>query len=576
MPNTTDIEFNKKLNICTVIGLLVGIVCFIGVFGTSVLNPAWDGWIFRSEVDLKQHYIGWLAFRNESFSFPMGITDALSYPAKMSIVYTDSIPFAALLFKIVVPNSVKVFNYFGIFTLISYAFNGALATRLLYRVSKNVPVSVLLSIFSVLSYPMLNRSFYHTSLTAQWIILLAIELWFLGIQKKKISLQVFTWTLMGIVCAGIHIYFLPMVFAIFVAAVLEEVFCKKESIKKIIIYAIADTGGMGLGAAAVLYFFGAFSCMGSGEYWIGDFVSNLNTFINNAGSGRVFPAMSLVSDTQLEGASYLGAGMLIMLMVTVVYLGVNIFRNKTGLFDTARKKAMVIVFMLLFFLAVFPTVSIGSRIIFTLPLNRTLLKLFGIFRSNGRFIWPDLYLLLLFAGYCAGRLLNSISCIVKTGRGMVYAALALLVMLQLFDYSNYFANRYERFSKPDKEYNTEWDKIAFDSTGYSHFVIFNDNLTYIMATASYAMKNGMTVDGFYFARDINDIIASNREKSLEDIKNGRAKDDTVYIFDRETYENVKSCQLIFYPGEKCVFGVTRPIEGRNEVTEAQLEEIRWP
>ena len=83
------------------LGFITGAFLFILTYGVSVLDVTNDGWIFRvSDVDIHQHYIGWCHFRVSPWTFPLGLMDSLSYPYSMSILWTDSIPLLAIVFKV--------------------------------------------------------------------------------------------------------------------------------------------------------------------------------------------------------------------------------------------------------------------------------------------------------------------------------------------------------------------------------------------------------------------------------------------------------------------------------------------
>ena len=78
------------------IGALLGAVCFTGVYGVRVLDPAYDDWLLAGDMDLRQHYIGFCHFRQSRWQFPIGLIETLSYPMSMSVIYTDSIPLLAV------------------------------------------------------------------------------------------------------------------------------------------------------------------------------------------------------------------------------------------------------------------------------------------------------------------------------------------------------------------------------------------------------------------------------------------------------------------------------------------------
>ena len=95
VPNkkTQDILFT------TVLPPLLAAACFMLIYGTGILNPRYDGWLLAGG-DLSQHYIGWEGFRNGSWTFPFGLSDSLTYPTAISVIFTDSIPLPAVFFKL--------------------------------------------------------------------------------------------------------------------------------------------------------------------------------------------------------------------------------------------------------------------------------------------------------------------------------------------------------------------------------------------------------------------------------------------------------------------------------------------
>jgi len=49
---------------------LLGFVWFLQIGGGSTLNPTNVGWVLAG--DWLQHWLGWLLFRNEPWTFPLG------------------------------------------------------------------------------------------------------------------------------------------------------------------------------------------------------------------------------------------------------------------------------------------------------------------------------------------------------------------------------------------------------------------------------------------------------------------------------------------------------------------------
>ncbi|MDR1444725.1 MAG: DUF6311 domain-containing protein [Treponema sp.] len=190
-------------------GGLIGAVFFIFVFGTIILDFTYTDWLMAGG-DLSQHYLGWRLFRSSSWYFPFGLMDNIVYPFKESIIYTDSIPLFAVIFKMFSPVLPENFQYFGLFGIICYTLQGGIGAMLIRRIGGGAAHAIIGSVFFVLSTVMMQRIYGHTSLSAHFIILLMI----LACLKKPggaCKKDVLVWS--GLIClaAMIHIYFVPMV-----------------------------------------------------------------------------------------------------------------------------------------------------------------------------------------------------------------------------------------------------------------------------------------------------------------------------------------------------------------------------
>ena len=544
-------------------GAALGIAVFLWIYGAGVLDVTADAWIFKSDIDLRQHYLGWMAFRNSALSFPFGLIDKLSYPHEISIVYTDSIPLAALFFRLISQLLPATFQYFGLYALLCFILTGGMAALVLGRLSEGYALPMLMAPCFLLSYPMLQRTFYHTSLSSQWIILLCFELWLSGRAKKSPLQRGIIWTALGVLCAGIHLYFLPIALCIMCASLLEECMVNKKAGASCVILPLL----MMLGALLTLAAFGAFRISGSGDYWVGDFTMNLNSFFNSLGKTAFLKGLPLWGEMQFEGAVYLGMGLLVMLLCCIIILFLRLKKEglKTALKGHPRRISMLAAALIFLTVSVLPTVTFGDKLLLRLPYTETMNRVIGIFRSNGRFAWGLMYILIFAMALLLGKVKK---------RGIVIALAGICLILQAVDYGPWIREKQQKYSELPPTYNTVWDEISLPE-GYKGFVMFEKDNTFRMGTAFYAMKHGMTVSNFYFARDISALTDASEEEYKAEILSGNADEGMVYVLDRETYEELKDTGLHFYKTRKCAFGVKAPIAGMEELKDSDLDEIKW-
>ena len=577
---TKSSSFRKGRFILFLTGCALGAVCFLWVYGAGIINPMYDAWLFNGDMDLKQHHIGWCHYRMSALTFPVGMIETLSYPTAMSVIYTDSIPLLAFFFKLFRSILPVHFQYFGMFGLLSFMLMGGLAALLIHSmisplsfekksdgripfVNRNLAyvLSAAASVIYILSFTVLQRMFYHTALSAQWIIILSLFIWMNRERYGRIKTFVI-YSLMGILCVGIHTYYVPMTGSILLAASVEH--CIKirrgnkagkngtdnetgdktdvihDDRKKMATEEIINLAGFCATGLLTLIVFGAFHGP-SGGYGegLGSFTSNLNTYINPIYGSILIKPMKLYYDFQYEGYGYLGIGVFMLLVATIVFFVRNI--KTAGFKNYLREHIKTTVFLCLFavdlLLAILPMVTFSDKKLFGVPLPSFIRKAAGIFRSNGRFIWVSVYLIFTAAIVCTVRLMSERFRDMEKGKGIVLKILLVAVLFQVLDATKVIADK-QAYFKTRQEYVNVWDNASIPdsrtdngglSVKYDEFVFLYNENDIIMDTAFYAYLNGMKLNNFYYARDIDDTVNANIEAWREEIVNGTIRDNVIYI-----------------------------------------------
>ena len=116
--------------------IIISTLVFIIFYGVKVLNPTYvEPWMVLS--DKSQHYLGWVGFRDSDWTFPIGLTNRITYPDYNSIIFTDSIPLLEIFFKLLSPILPERFQYFGWWTLACCILQSVIAARILKRFIQN-------------------------------------------------------------------------------------------------------------------------------------------------------------------------------------------------------------------------------------------------------------------------------------------------------------------------------------------------------------------------------------------------------------------------------------------------------
>lgn len=543
-----------------ILGCLLGILCFILIYGISVLDFTYDGWLLNEGMDLKQHYVGWCHFRNTPWKFPIGLIDSLSEPFSMSVVYTDSIPLFAVIFKLFRNVLPEHFQYFGLFGIICFAMQGALSSILIRLFTDKKQVCAMGSIFFIVSTPMLQRMFFHTALSAQWLILLAIIMWFKFDLNKDVVRNIVIFALFGMLCISIHSYYMFMCGIIFVLFVIENYIrsvrgdfddkscslaCCDVRIRKrkAIINGLSAIGSFCIFAFMTLYvlggFYGVSSVSGAG---FGVFNANMTALINPFEYGGLIKGMELYDYFQYEGAAYLGLGV-IFLLVALCIAGIIYLCKNSDKFDFKkyakaikeyayvhyRKTLIFIGIIFSCFIAMFPNFDFADIKIVHIPLPGILIKILGICRTNGRFMWIAWYLIVL-------------SVIVLIAPHFEKSAFKLILMcaflLQLMDLSGYAKSK-GVYYKENHEFSSIW--TSFEQlnlfNGKDKFVFMYNDSDIMMDTAFYGYLNGLSQNIFYYARPIDEAMEENIGKIKEEILDGNIDNSAIYIFRNQDVES---------------------------------------
>ena len=510
---------------------LIGMVCFIGIYGVRILDFTNTGWLFDNDHDLRQHYIGWCHFRSDMWRFPIGLIDSLSYPNSMSVIYTDSIPLFAVIFKIISPALPVTFQYFGLFGIMSFALMGGFSSLLLRRFIDSDIACAIGSVFYVISSTVIHRMYYHTALAAQFIVVACLVLWvyddLIPSRKKRAAL----WAAVSFMCVAIHSYFLPMAGMILAATVVTRLFLKKDTIADTVILVLSFCAAGLINLYILGGFYGGTSPSGPG---LGTFGSNLNAFVNPWEIGKLLPQLPIQNYFQYEGMAYLGAG--IFLLFALIFVGL-LFRTIRKVPEEAfhsRKiygNVTLILFIVSFTSAVLPNISWGERVLLWVPYPPVVEKILGIFRSNGRLVWPAMYILITAA----------ISFTAYTFRRYRYVAVIALsgaLLLQIYDMSDTFASKYEHYTY-DRPVETIWDvpEVSAFVDGAHEFIFMYEDNDITMQTAYYGYLHNMRQNNFYFARDIGDKVREEIRLYESELENGNMRDDAVYVIKEEDYGN---------------------------------------
>lgn len=533
-------------------GALLGALVFVALYGVRVLDPTCVDWILNNpSPDPSQHYLGWAFFRNSTVRLPyVGANYSVIYPYRTSILFTDSIPLLALLGKLFSPILPARFQYFGWWGLLCYALQGGLAQAILARLGGVRPGQTARAWASVAGagvlvlFPALTvRMFAHTALAGNWLVLLAIWLWLRCDALLPTTWRAcLAWAGMGVLCAGIHLYYLPMVGIVLVGYAVRRGL-QKRGVAAVLLPMVCFCAA----ALAELLLLGAFAS---------NFAGYSNGYLNGADLANLMvPGLA----ASWEQNVYIGLGAVAALVLAVVSFGIACARGKAaaaaGFFRRHRiwLFAGAVVLLLDAIAAMGNTITLGGVTLGTVPIPQVLMDFWAMFSSCARLAWLAGMLLALLACSAVLRLWN--------GRVAV-VLLAVCALLQGYGQRDELAKRFATYHD-DATYTDQtrltdpaWENLA-ESGRFSHlaFVSFDFEHDEFWDLAAFAADHGWTSNSFYMGHMDGNLAAVTLAGEMNTLSA-----DTLYVFVDEDELARDSFGLNYYRLDGILIGSVEPLD----------------
>lgn len=429
------------------VGPVVGIAAFLLLYGLVPLDVRAIGWLMNGDSVVST--LGWLFFKADTWHFPPVRIETLMWPIGTSLVQSDSIPIFSVVAKLVpVPGNVQ---YFGWWMLAMFALQGIFAHRLLSLFTADQASLAMGTIFLTLSPVLVNRA-AHWALSAHWVVL--FFLWIAFAQSRAFrrgEALPFPWKGMLLVdtfLSGVHPYLFFMGMALTAASYLAVWRSQAKGMKEL----LPRFGMTCLAAGAAACLFGYLEVSEPSAPKWGYFSTDLLAFLGSGGVSSIFPRIRDRGGVW-EGYAYLGLG--------GIFLAVLFFVLRRRRAETT-KAAIAAWFAPHFFWGVFalavlslsPQLKFGGNTILDLSwLFFPFLKLLGIFRATGRFIWPFYYFVVS---------LLLIVPLVTLDRRRATLALAVALALQAVDMGRWWLSREARVHAdgPVAVHGASWEEMG--------------------------------------------------------------------------------------------------------------------
>ena len=499
-----------KLLIPFGLSCLLGLAWFILFYGPSTLNVTYVDWIYKAGGDLFQTQLGWEWFRQTPWHFPLGRIDLYGYPLGTYVTYMNSIPLAAIFFKLFAFILPQHFQYLGLWNLLSLIGQMFFGMLILKEFTSSYVKQFLGASLLVISAPLIFRAFYHDSLTSQWILLAGI--WLTLWEYRHHKTRQVLWLLIFAAALLIHIYLMVMLIPMAAVSLYFRYKWEKSIRRQVRDVMILIVSMLILGASN-----GLFSLKAGDLYMkgLGFYSWNLDGFIDPQQTSAVFHALPTGTFGEYEGLSYLGLGNLVILPIAL-YLFITKERIRCLRF-IALPFAIISILFTLFALS--NQAFLASYPLWNIQLPEAVFKIFSMFRASARFIWPVFYFIVIFG-------------LVSLVRNTRFSTLilALAIGLQLIDLQPLYTSKYV---PAHETYQTELQSRFWQAAAKSNSHIFiypaEDAWSISDPLALYARQNNLTMNWGYFSRANYPEMSNIGRHTWEDLKSGHAYAKTLYI-----------------------------------------------
>ena len=559
---------------------VVGTVVFIYATGGRIIDPTNRDWLMLG--DSAQHYLGWAFFRDTPLlQWPIGANPKLGLDFASSIVFTDSIPLAAFVFKplnVVLP---ETFQYLGVWIWMCFVLQAYFGVRLLARRVADRSLcglgAALIVLAPVLGYRLVHQGYGHIALVSHFVILAALDLYL----DERGSVR--KWAILICCALLIQAYFVPMVVAIWIASMVSRRLAIRDTARQVAIV---------LGSLGIVAVVSGFASLG-GRLFVGDssvtpedfpyrfrwqpmaLVDSATDF-STGWSHVMADQLELFGD--VEGFTYLGSGLLLVVLPAVV---LSMLRKRSGtvstrdvvvvlgivaacafvvpsrLFSTGiavmlfvvvavfagrsirerRHRALLVAAVLLGVYSMTMRPGVGRRTFFEYDLVPVLEQFTQTFRTHARSSWVLYYVVLL-----------ALVVLVATRlpRRLAIGVFALAVVVSVVDSNPAMSQVRHRFTSQPVWVNQlddpMWDEVVQGRDSIITYPPLNNDLEgRWIHIEDFVQRRGMATNAGYFSRWSIDTYVRVNQRLHDELRAGEFDPKSLYvIFDPDMWAFLSS------------------------------------
>ena len=393
------------------------------VLGTSDFWRFPHGIIGGSENDMAQVLTGQLFLQQGPWAWPLLHVPDLGFPAGTNIFWLDAVPIVALIAKLLASVVQGPLNLLGLDLFACLVLPGIAMTGVVWVAGHRHLIAAVTASALADAAPTLLYRWGHIPLMAHYLIIAALGLYLLSLQRPRMPGVCLAWIALLVVAVLSNVYLFVMVGGCWVASLFQRRLNGTAGAGRLAIEAlVAVTLVVGVMVATGILSTASPAAKlndvgGEGFGWLS---TNLGSLLVPQLSG-VVPGLvhyQIGMGSQYEGFGYVGAGVLLLLIAGLL--------GAVRWLRTALRRHAILIAVLAgsFVFALSNRVFLGSHLLVVVPVPEPVLHMFGLLRSSGRFVWLPGYAMMA----------GSIVLALRRKRSWPTAALCLAaVTLQMID-----------------------------------------------------------------------------------------------------------------------------------------------
>lgn len=363
---------------------ILGLFTFYIVCGYSILlvdNIAWLNNVGDSSIA----YLAWEFFRAGPWLLPLGLNPNFGLELSTSIVQSNSIPIFAFIFKIFTFDVDGSFQYWGIWLLTSFLMQAYFLWLLISLATRQLFIKVFGTLLVLFCPLMLYQASTVASTTGLFPILAALYM----ILRPTNNRYDTYWSLVLVVSLLIHPILLAINLMLWLTSLLDRFFLKKDlNFNQLLICFIGPVTIVNIFSGLVGYFESAYPPFnGYGSFQMNLFAPFDSSSFQGVNWSSIFSITSVKNNNTSAGFSYLGLGMIILIIPAITRL----FAVRILVVDFTKRNAFFLCLLGLFILIALSNHIRIANWQFDLMLPSGVLSILKVFTYSGRFFWPVYY-----------------------------------------------------------------------------------------------------------------------------------------------------------------------------------------